>query len=118
MLHRWYMQFCRRLSILILLGLFPLSVSAFFMDGHLLMEMMNAEKNPNTELGFDAGVFNGYITAIADVQGDVSWCPPNSVQMNQISDIVSRYLLSHSENLHRPAVFLVMTALEEVYPCR
>jgi hypothetical protein len=62
----------------------------------------------------------GFIGGVNDssfVLNMISYCTPDSATLRQLQPIVTKWLHGHPEQLHRDGAFLVMTALEEAFPC-
>ena len=47
----------------------------------------------------------------------LGFCPPQDAQYSQHLDIVVNYLTKHPESRHESARTLVVSALEEAFPC-
>jgi hypothetical protein len=66
---------------------------------------------------------DGYVAAIADamkhspVNREMD-CGPPEVTLQQIVDIVRRFLAAHPEDRHFSAESLVADAIAEAFPCR
>ena len=66
---------------------------------------------------------DGYVAAIADVMKHSPVnremdCGPPEVTLQQIVDIVRRFLAAHPEDRHFSAESLVADAIAEAFPCR
>jgi hypothetical protein len=66
-----------------------------------------------------------YVTGIAqtllmndDSDHMASPCPGDGVTNEQITDVVIKWLEDHPARREAPAPFIVMTALNEAFPCR
>jgi hypothetical protein len=60
----------------------------------------------------------GYVTGVSDIMstnGDI--CPPNNATVQQIVDIVARYLTDHPERRHYSASSESGIALMQAFPC-
>ena len=44
------------------------------------------------------------------------WCPP-AITSQQAARIVVKYMNEHPDDLHRTGAYLVMSALQDAYPC-
>jgi hypothetical protein len=66
---------------------------------------------------------DGYVTAISEAIGPPNGvysqlaCLPENGTRGQFIDVVKRYLESHPERRHLPAVGLVGNALSSAFPC-
>ena len=63
----------------------------------------------------------GFIGGVNDasfVLNMVPYCTPHNLTLSQLQPVVTKWLHAHVDQLHRDAAFLVMTALEEVFPCK
>jgi hypothetical protein len=58
----------------------------------------------------------GYVTGIADAHA-MSICTPKEVTQGQNMNIVKKYLNDNPAQLHRDADVLVLTALQQAFPC-
>jgi Ssp1 endopeptidase immunity protein Rap1a len=61
--------------------------------------------------------FVGGVNDASFVLNMIPYCTPHSATLPQLQPVVTKWLHAHPEQLHRDAAFLVMTALEEAYPC-
>ena len=71
------------------------------------------------------GLCGGFVVGITDAMmgsgGGISGrraCIPLSVLVEQITDVVKRYLEQHPEQRHYSAASLVAQALSETFPCK
>jgi Rap1a immunity proteins len=97
--------------------LIPASVSAQDMDGNLLYEDCAAPKASFTE-----GICIGYIVGIVGAMGtwassDRHTCLPPHMNVEQMLDVVTRFLTSHPDKRHRAAGGLVAEAFADAFPC-
>ena len=81
-----------------------------FVDGNKLYEFCQ-DPVGNYCTGYVAGV-----AATSDRYG-YTFCLPNGVKDNQLSDVVSMWLRDHPEKRHKAAGFLVVEAMKEKFPC-
>ena len=97
------------------------SASAWWVEGHQLVEWCRSD---------DAGqkvLCIGYVLGVADVLdtfstvGALGLTPvcidQTGVSPGQLERIVMKYLDTHPEETHRPAMNLVTIALHDVFPC-
>jgi hypothetical protein len=61
--------------------------------------------------------FVGGVNDASFVLNMVPYCTPQGVTLGQLQPVVTKWLRRHPEQLRRDAAFLVMTALEETFPC-
>ena len=68
-----------------------------------------------------------YVTGVADMLGVISfskvagvepYCAPDGTKPGQLFRVVVKYLKAHPEDTHKLAVWLVVTALREAFPCQ
>lgn len=63
----------------------------------------------------------GYVAGVADTAEFLQpnyFCAPTGVELGQMVDVVSSYLVSYPEKRHFPAQGIVMVALAEAFPCQ
>jgi len=64
----------------------------------------------------------GYLAGVAETPWPTvppqRVCSPAGVTLDQITNIVVRYLQAHPETRHGPAPALIIAALAEAFPCR
>lgn len=89
---------------------------AGFIDGNALLGDLEAKNSDS--LGYQSGLYDGYITGIADLSMYILWCPPDGITGGQIQKIVAKYLKSHPEMLHKNADSLVINGLKKPFPCK
>ena len=87
-----------------------------FVSGNALYEYCTS-KSP-----FDNGLCTGYIEGISDALGasailGSTVCVPSGVTVQQITDIVGRYLQGNPHLRHYAANGLVAAALNDAFPC-
>ena len=117
--------------ILFLLAVFFISssptVSAASFDGHavrtactrlinLPSELSGAKMTPDTAMM--AGLCTGQIRGIADMGvafGKI--CPASSYDVNEMANVVVKYIADNPTSLSKPASVVIYFALEKSYPC-
>jgi hypothetical protein len=91
------------------------SAIAEYVDGNNLLEQCRSK----AQLG--QAFCRGYILAIADSKLESNAtrniCVPRSVTVDQLRDIVVKYLEQNARYGHLPANFLVHNSLWEVFSC-
>ncbi|MEO8190383.1 MAG: Rap1a/Tai family immunity protein [Acidobacteriota bacterium] len=70
----------------------------------------------SSQTQFFAGLFMGYVSAVADTLRE-KVCKPAEVSAGQAASVVSKYLKDHPEALHYAANEIVDVALKEAFPC-
>ncbi len=65
----------------------------------------------------ESSMYVAYIFGIADEWGGLLVCPSSGVKYRQIIDIVFKYLAEHPEKREKPAFWLIINALQKVWPC-
>jgi hypothetical protein len=92
-----------------------------YLTGNTLVEDMRefdkSKANPKAiDVSWDAvGYYDGYISGVADATHSL-YNVPSGVTYGQLSAIVSKYLKNHPEKWNKPAVDLVIFALQEAFP--
>ena len=75
----------------------------------------------NNDNKFSNGVCYGYVMGVTDlllwVNTNLKLCAPSEATGGQVVAIVRKFLKEHPEMLHEDADFLVMSALQEAFPC-
>ena len=67
--------------------------------------------------GYIAGVNDNQMSHVAS--GKLrSYCLPQGVQFDQLAKVVRKYLEDNPAKLHLPGGILVISALEQAFPCR
>jgi hypothetical protein len=64
------------------------------------------------------GVSDGHNSSMAHKGLNTTYCLHYGTMADDLATVVRNYLKSHPDRLSRPAASLVMTALENGYPCR
>jgi len=72
--------------------------------------------------GFESGVCNGYVGAVADMMSNypiagLRACFPNDVTRSELISAFHKYLQEHSGVLHLSAYTNIASALALAYPC-
>ena len=59
----------------------------------------------------------GYVIGVADAIRGVLYCPPDSVTVGQLGDMVKQYLLGNPSQRHQTADTVVVHVLRTTWPC-
>jgi hypothetical protein len=103
-------------KILAALLLTPCMALAQFETGNSLLSKL---KNNTPTVGVVDQMFAaGYIIGIADSFYGVTFCPPNTVNVGQLNDVVKNFLEANPEVRHRPADIIVEVVLRNTFPCK
>ena len=87
------------------------TASAEFLTGNDLLERMNSDK------GYDKGVANGYVMGAFDAGHGGNHCPPEGVNLRQVSDMVKQELIATPAARHLSADSFLAYALNKAWPC-
>jgi len=101
----------------IFLSLIMLTSLSFagFIDGNELYDKYQKGQNNILSAG---GFYDGYVLGIFDAYYNILFCPPINIKSGQVLDIVLKYLQNHPEIRNKPADYIVIKALQEVWPCK
>lgn len=104
-----------RVALLLSLCLWSPALAGSFNNGNELHTRCS-------ENGFAEGYCFGYIAGISDVLsnaaiGDFNACQPKDVTVQQVVDVVKKYLKENPQDRHFTANSLVAYALSEAFPC-
>ena len=95
---------------------------SFWQKGNDLVEDCTSDNDSNvlTCLGYVMGVADMIdANSTLDISGFSPICiPSETVTVGQLRRVVVKYLNSHPEKTHDPAVVLVVVALREAFPCQ
>jgi hypothetical protein len=96
------------------LSVFAQASRTVFMGGNELFRLCDGPPR-----SAEWGVCNGYIEGVADAYSATQYyCPADKVSLQQVVDIVLKYLRSHPEKRHYSAVTTIAVALREVFFCQ
>ena len=75
------------------------------------------------DMAYLAGLYSGMAWYRAEAQRVTDYsafCPPDKIalQLNQIKDIVTRFVATHPENRDRPLGLTLRLALTDAFPCK
>ncbi len=101
-----------------------------FYGGNALELMNDCRKVEMLDRGEQNAIFDvtrcgSYIEGVADGvsmaktihPGDVFFCLPEHISMEELTRVVAKYGNNHPEELHLLAILLVVNALKQAYPC-
>jgi hypothetical protein len=107
--------------IVVLSFIFTLSTSvhAEYIKGKILVEYWHTHKKANAgnvNRNADAGFYRGYIISVVDSYNDKLFVIPITLKAGSIYTIVGRWLDNHPREWNKPAVDLVVEALQSAFP--
>ena len=107
-----------RLTVLLLVGSAAMQPAlaadevTTLMDGHKLRSFMNAPvKSANRQVGL------GYVLGVRDSYSSAKVCIDSKVQVEQLFEVVKKYLDETPQSLHKPGDQIVRDALYKAFPC-
>ena len=103
------MKITRLLLCALLLTSF--SAHAEFVSGNRLYAWLSGNES-------EKGTAYGYIAGVFDATAGVHHCPPETVTLKQISDIVQKALEKTPEHRDKSADLYVVTASRILWPCK
>jgi Rap1a immunity proteins len=83
-----------------------------FISGNTLVRYCHEGDARQFTLGFVAGVHD---TVSASPKGRI--CLPDGVRLQQLADVVCKYLTDHPESRHHTGSSLALIALQSSFPC-
>ena len=97
---------------------------AVFYDGNRLYEWC-ATPEGDPRYSWSSINCNGYVTGVIDSlevaekagSGPITVCVPSGATVQQVRDVVLKYLTNHPEQRHTAAAILTILALREAFPC-
>ena len=91
-----------------------------FMTGNELYTRCQSTLRENIDIcsAYIGGVVDGQnvITSTLSING--VFCEPEGVTVQQLMDVVARWLRQHPEKRHYTAASLTLEALDDAFPCR
>jgi len=115
----------RRLALLSLSGLLTIcgeavaQASGSFMDGNKLHSYFNDKYLEAAAAGYVTGLIDGVTSLAAGKMLTGSFfCVPSAATVQQVSDVVKKYLAEHPERRHYTASSVIFVALGEAFPCK
>jgi hypothetical protein len=101
-------------------------------DGNWLLQTCGEADKPvdqssklsdlQTCLTYISGVTDGFtfglLASTKEKINEGGICPPEGVILGQKARIVKQYLDQHPQELHKPAVLLIIRALHSAFPCK
>lgn len=110
------------LGLMLALQLLLVSPSWAVLLGNALWK--SCQEHQSDPGGFDSGICLGFVMATKDSMVGLDakrsgpYCVPNSVELGQLADVVTKWLRDNPRDRHLPAVLLVNNALVSAFPCR
>jgi hypothetical protein len=98
------------------------SQAAGAITGNELKMWMNEEEalkdgRPGANV-YKAGLYDGYVRAVAEMFDGSAWCSRPGVTVGQFMDVVSKFLRDTPEKLDEHASVLILDALAKAFPCK
>lgn len=59
----------------------------------------------------------GYVVGVADTVRGALYCPPDSITVGQLGDMVKQHLADNPSERHKTADLLVVNLLRTTWPC-
>ena len=96
----------------------PAQASGFFEDGNRLYEgcIPDGTKHVGT-LRYIVGVVDG-LNVSTQLGGKPGLCVPGGTSALQLNDVVCLWERNHPADRNAPGPYVVLTALQEAFPCR
>ena len=85
------------------------AIPAFSLTGNQL------KQDADSPGSYSKGYFDGYVLAVLELSKD-RLCIAERVTMEQILDVIKKYLNDHPKELHLPASDLVLKAIQTAWP--
>lgn len=89
-----------------------MGAQAHFIDGNQLFA--NIESQTPAERTFAIG----FVTGVVDAAQNEIVCVPDRVTIRQIVDISKTHLQQNPSIRHKPAAYIVLKAVSDVWPCK
>lgn len=89
-----------------------MSAQAHFIDGNQLLT--NIESQTPAERTFAIG----FVTGVVDAAQNEIVCVPDRVTIKQVVDISKTLLQQNPSIRHKPAAYIVLKAISDVWPCK
>ena len=110
-------------SVALLMVVHP-AIAGFNVTGADLVKSIKADQRvregtATVDDAFDGMMMRGYLGGALDAMDfmDQKYCSPAYVDMNEVGQIVAKYLAKNPVYLDRNASSLVRTALQQAFPC-
>lgn len=103
---------CAVIAAAIILWVQPTRAAEVFMSGNSLIRYCRAGDARQFVMGFVAGVND---TVSASPKGGI--CLPEGVRLEQLSDVMCKYVTDHPESRHNTGSSLALIALRGAFPC-
>jgi hypothetical protein len=82
-------------------------------------QLIRVARNNGVCWGYIGGVNDNEMSHVASASGKGRrYCLPPGVDLDQLRKVVRQYLENNPAKLHLPSEILVMSALEQAFPCR
>ena len=114
-------------AVLILLAVCPVPAMAARFTGAYLLQVCEKDEQGHEKVKGGHATCQSYISGVMDyhnvlrsldIAPKIDICIPQSVTLNDVHDIILRYLRKHGEHDAFIAAPAVTMALYEVYPCK
>lgn len=89
-----------------------MGAQAHFIDGNQLLA--NIESQTPAERTFAIG----FVTGVVDAAQNEIVCVPDRVTIKQVVDISKAHLQQTPSIRHKPAAYIVLKAVSDVWPCK
>lgn len=89
-----------------------MGAQAHFIDGNQLLA--NIESQTPAERTFAIG----FVTGVVDAAQNEIVCVPDRVTIKQVVDISKTLLQQNPSIRHKPAAYIVLKAISDVWPCK
>jgi hypothetical protein len=86
-----------------------------------MKDLLEEFKKSGTCMGFIAGVLDRDTIATTDETGHPAgrnFCVPAEASTTQLAKVVVKYGDDHPQQLHLPAVVIVLLAMKDAFPCK
>lgn len=77
-----------------------------------------SEKFQEDGINYEAGKFEGYIMGVYDAGVNTLFCPPSTINVAELADVVGSYLVLKGSRSHFSGARLITETLSERYPCK
>lgn len=88
-----------------------LSAQAQFVDGNRLFSHMTGN-------AMDRAHAYGYVSGIYDTMKTYAFCPPSSVTVGQVNDMVQQFLETNPQHRSHAGDQIVVHVLRRAWPCK
>ena len=105
------------ITLFIMLCTFSSNSWAGFISGNHLHGWL-LEKENSIGSKFNSGLFSGYVSGVVDMGDGILFCTASGVTVGQYGAVVAKYINNNPEKWNISAHLLVVSALEEAFPCK